>query len=89
MMAMVRPFSRKEKEENAMIMTITSPLLERKEMVAMVIPFPLLETEEMVVMTIASLLLEKSERVIMTIPSPFWKRKSWWPWSYHSLLKGE
>ena len=38
-------------------------------------------------MTIASLLWEKSERVIMTIPSPFWKGKKWWPWSYHSLLE--
>ena len=41
MVAMARPFPLKEKEDNVMIMTITSPLLEKKEMVAIVIPFPL------------------------------------------------
>ena len=40
MMAMVRPFSLKEKEKNVMNMTMTSSLLEKKKLVAMVIPFP-------------------------------------------------
>ena len=73
---MVRSFSLKEEENNAKIMTITSPLLERKEMVPMVILFPLEEKEENVmIMTIA-----KHQAL-------FWKRERWWPWSYHSLLK--
>ena len=40
MVAMVILFPLKEKENNVMIMTITSSLLEKKELVAIVIPFP-------------------------------------------------
>ena len=42
-----------------MIMTITSPLLEKKEMVAMVMSLTHLDKEEMVIITIAMLLLEE------------------------------
>ena len=42
-----------------MIMTITSPLLGKKEMVAMVMPFTHLDKEEMVIVTIARLLLDE------------------------------
>ena len=59
---MVIPFPLKEKEDNVMIMTIASPLLEKQEMVAMVIPFPLKEKDNIViVMTISSSLLEKKD----------------------------
>ena len=42
-----------------MIMTITSPLLEKKEIVAMVMPFTHSDREETVIVTIARLLLEE------------------------------
>ena len=57
-------------------MTITSPLLEKKEMVAMVIPFPLKEKEKNVmIMTMTSPLLEKEELVTMVIPLLLKKRR--------------
>ena len=47
MMAMVRPFSLEEKEENVMIMTIPNPLPGKKKLEAMVIPFPLKQMRRM------------------------------------------
>ena len=52
-------------------MTIPSPLLEKKELVAMVRPFPLQEKEEnAMIMHIPSPLLNKKEMVAMVMPFP-------------------
>ena len=66
---MVRPFPLLGKDE-MMIMTMSSPLLEKKELVVMVRLFPCLGQEEMLVMTMSSPLLEKVEVVAMVIPFP-------------------
>ena len=52
------------------IMTMSSPLLEKVELVAMVRPFPLLGKDEMMSMTMSSPLLEKKELVALVRPVP-------------------